>query len=250
MICYKNNRATQETGIDSQTMKDNLSDLTQTRKTRLHPRKIIYRFGMRRKGDKLMARITKPVEVRRQEIIDTARELFLEHGFDKTQMSDILKKMNVATGTIYHYFKSKTEILYAVIDELMNEKIMNKRQLLNEIQGSALDRLKYIFSIFENSELHSKTSSNFLNDPATIQYYMTKMSNSYLTLLVPIIEQGNADGSWNCEYPTETAVFILQGIAGVMAIEHERKDSSEETSKRLMAYKTFAFRVLGVAKSS
>ena len=68
-----------------------------------------------------MARITKPPEERRKEFVDTAREFFIENGYEKTQMIDITKKLNVAAGTIYHYFKSKTELLYAVIDEETDE---------------------------------------------------------------------------------------------------------------------------------
>ncbi|MDR1639691.1 MAG: hypothetical protein LBT59_08360, partial [Clostridiales bacterium] len=35
-----------------------------------------------------MARVSKPVEERKQEIIDTAKALFIENGFDKTQVAE------------------------------------------------------------------------------------------------------------------------------------------------------------------
>ena len=195
-----------------------------------------------------MTRVTKPVEVRRKEIIDTAREMFMENGYDKTQMADISKKMNVAAGTIYHYFESKTELLYAVIDELTEEKAEIKRQLLSGIQGSAFDRLKFIFISFENAEAHGNMSDCFTDDPAIIQYYLTKMNNYFLPILVDLIEQGNVDSSWSCKYPTETAVFILQGMAGVISLEKERKDSPHEKSKRIKTYADFVLRVLDVVK--
>jgi len=189
-------------------------------------------------------RVTKPVEERRQEIINTARLMFTENGFDKTQMADISKKMNVAAGTVYHYFKSKTDLLYAVIDELTDENKKKKQRLLNESEGSALDHLRYILTAFENGELHGESNSSFLSDPATIQYYLAKMASSYLPIFSSLIEKGNADGSWDLEYPTETAVFILQGMAGVMAKEQERKDSPQEKSKRIKTYTKFILRVL------
>ena len=194
-------------------------------------------------------RVTKPPEERRQEIINTARAMFTENGFDETQMADISKKMNVAAGTVYHYFKSKTELLYAVIDELADENTKIKQQLLNEAKGSAYDRLRFIFTAFENGSIGGDSSSSFLSDPATIQYYLTKMGSSYLPIFSSLIEQGNADGSWNCEYPNETAVFILQGMAGVMSKEREHKDSPEKKSKRIRAYTNFVLRVLDVVKS-
>ena len=192
-------------------------------------------------------RITKPVEERRQEIIDTSRVMFMEYGFGRTQMADISKKMNVAAGTIYHYFKSKTELLYAVIDEIVSDTIQQKRQFLNNAQGSSFDRLKSFVTSFENEE-HWKLSHSFSDDPTIIQYYLTKISNSFLPILESLIEQGNADDSWYCEYPAEIAVFILQGMTGVMSKEHERKDSLQEKSKRFKAYANFAFRMLDVEK--
>ena len=190
-----------------------------------------------------MSRVTKPVEVRRQEIIDTARTMFMENGFEKTQMADISKKLNVAAGTVYHYFKSKTDLLYAVIDELMEEKMNEKRQLMKDNQGSAYELLKLTFSSFED-ETKGVLKDSFSDDPAIIQYFLTKMSNSIMPLLVSLIEQGNADGSWNCDYPTEIAVFILQGMVGVMSGEQERIDSPQEKSKRLKALINIIFRVL------
>jgi AcrR family transcriptional regulator len=196
-----------------------------------------------------MARITKPVEERKQEIIDTARAMFIKKGFDKTQMADISKKMDVAAGTVYHYFKSKTELLYAVIDELVYEKTQKRQQILSQTKGSALDRLKIIVKAFEQGKFHEDSNSSFLSDPAIIQYYFSIMGSSYLPFFLSLIEQGNADGSWVCEYPKETAVFIQKGIEGVMSKEQEHRDSSQEKSKRLKAYTNFIFRVLGIEKS-
>lgn len=201
--------------------------------------------GFRVMGVQRMARVTKPVEERRQEIIDTARLMFMENGFENTQMADISKKMNVAAGTLYHYFKSKTELLYAVIDELTDENTRQKHQLMNETKGSAFDRLEFVFTMFENGELQGDLSSSFLSDPAIVQYYFARISSSFLPVLISLIKQGNEDGSWSCEYPSETALFILNGMAGVMSNEQTRKDNPDEKSKRLNAYIHFILRVLG-----
>ena len=54
-----------------------------------------------------MARISKPPEVRRQEILDTAMELFAEKGYEDTSMADIARRMGVVQGLCYRYFDSK-----------------------------------------------------------------------------------------------------------------------------------------------
>ena len=61
-------------------------------------------------------RITKEPEVRKKEIIDVAMALFEENGIMKTSMNDIAKKMDVAKGLLYYYFKSKDELISEVIE--------------------------------------------------------------------------------------------------------------------------------------
>jgi AcrR family transcriptional regulator len=193
-----------------------------------------------------MTRITKPIEERRQEIIDTAKELFIEKGFDKTQVADITAKLNVATGTVYHYFKSKTEILYPVIDELAEKKKQKKQYEINNSVGSAIDDLKQMFTAYDREPEIQSVKSSFINDPALVQYYLTKLSCVSIPFLTSLIVKGKEDGSWNCDYPDETAVFILQGLMGVMSREHTFKDSESENNKRLEAYMNIVFRVLSV----
>ena len=163
-----------------------------------------------------MSRVTKPVEERRQEIIDTAKELFIENGFDKTQMADISKKMNVAQGLVYHYFKSKTEILYAVVDIIAEERAATSGKILSEAKGTARDRLAVLFNAQTIREDYSDLIPIFISDSAVIEYCLRKMTVSALAQLVSLIESGNADGSWHFEYPETVAAFILHGISGLI----------------------------------
>ena len=162
-----------------------------------------------------MGRITKPVEERRQEIIDTAKVLFIENGFDKTQMADITNKMKVAQGLIYHYFKSKTEILYAVVDILAVERTAATDKVLHDTKGTARDRLAVLFNTQTMLDDYSDMIPIFICDSAIVEYCMKKMIVSALPQVVSLVELGNADGSWYFEYPETVASFILNGISGI-----------------------------------
>jgi len=50
------------------------------------------------------------------EIIDAARHLFLQEGYDATSMSRLAKAASIAPNTIYWYFKDKDDVLIAVLD--------------------------------------------------------------------------------------------------------------------------------------
>lgn len=48
---------------------------------------------------------SKPPEIRKKELIDTAAELFAEKGYEAVSIRDILEKVHGAPGMFYYYFK-------------------------------------------------------------------------------------------------------------------------------------------------
>lgn len=60
---------------------------------------------------------------RLQQILETASQLFYEQGYDKTSVSDIADALQLEKPTLYHYIKSKDEILYAILENFLNELI-------------------------------------------------------------------------------------------------------------------------------
>ncbi len=60
--------------------------------------------------------ILKGREIRRNEILDAARDLFLHDGYAATPITDILDRSLISRGTLYYYFKSKEELLDALVE--------------------------------------------------------------------------------------------------------------------------------------
>jgi AcrR family transcriptional regulator len=55
---------------------------------------------------------------RKQQIIDTAKEMFMTQGFQSSHIGQVCDKLNIARGTVYQYFGNKREILYAILDDV------------------------------------------------------------------------------------------------------------------------------------
>lgn len=55
-------------------------------------------------------------EARRNQLLDVARRLFAEQGMARTSIKDIAVSAGVAQGLIYHYFRSKDDLLWAIIE--------------------------------------------------------------------------------------------------------------------------------------
>lgn len=59
-------------------------------------------------------------EKTRADIVDCANRLFYERGYEATSFSDIVNDSGLYRGNIYHYFKSKDDILNAVVEQRLN----------------------------------------------------------------------------------------------------------------------------------
>jgi AcrR family transcriptional regulator len=54
---------------------------------------------------------------KRRQIVQGAREIFLQHGFDAASMNDIARKAGVSKGTLYVYFENKEQLFEAIVHE-------------------------------------------------------------------------------------------------------------------------------------
>lgn len=79
-------------------------------------------------------------EAARQRIIDAADILFYQQGFDKTSFTDIASEVNISKGNFYYHFKTKNEILDAVIQY----RLEKTRTMLDEWEQSYPDIIERI----------------------------------------------------------------------------------------------------------
>lgn len=82
----------------------------------------------------------------RDQIVDAADHLFYRQGYEHTSFSDIADAVRISRGNFYYHFKSKDEILDAVIDV----RLVNTRRMLEqwEIEGKQpADRIRSFIHI-------------------------------------------------------------------------------------------------------
>ena len=53
----------------------------------------------------------------RSAILDAAQRVFLQHGYDAVTIRDVIRQTELASGTFYNYFKTKEDVLRALIEE-------------------------------------------------------------------------------------------------------------------------------------
>ena len=87
---------------------------------------------------------------KRRQIIEGARKVFLERGFDAASMGEIARVAGVSKGTLYVYFKSKEELFEAVVGRQCRaqaEQIFNLDPEDHDVEG-VLTRLGVAFVEF------------------------------------------------------------------------------------------------------
>lgn len=58
---------------------------------------------------------------RRQQIIDAAATCFVRDGFHGTSMQDVIREADLSVGAFYRYFRSKTELIRAIAEQVVSE---------------------------------------------------------------------------------------------------------------------------------
>lgn len=99
--------------------------------------------------------MTKKADVKRLEIIQTARKRFIKHGVSKTTLDEIAKDMRLGKATLYHYFESKHSLYIYTLKYESNEYLDCIRNIFNN------EELQIVNRFFEYYKLKLKVKSDF-----------------------------------------------------------------------------------------
>ena len=196
-------------------------------------------------------RTVKEHDERKTEILDTAKSLFLSKGYDKTTVNDILKAIGIAKGTFYHYFKSKEEVLEAVVMRVIEQDMVIAREIAANSELSALDKIiQYLLAQLPNENAEkSDMIEQFPNVENALmkQRAMEGTLQHICPILAEIIEEGNQNGEFQTPFPLEAIQFL---IAGIQTLLDERMITpDEETMKRrIQSFIDIIFKVIGITE--
>ena len=163
-----------------------------------------------------MPRVLKEYDVRKDEFLDAAQELFYSIGYEQTSVNTILEKVGVAKGTFYHYFKSKEALLDSLI-ERMTSQIIDGFKVV--VENPDLDAITKLNQVFQSSgswkaahmDLILALLRTLYNDKNIL--LRRKMSQRSSNLCAPyfarIIRQGVTEGVFDTAYPDEISTLIF-----------------------------------------
>ncbi|MFJ8526456.1 TetR/AcrR family transcriptional regulator [Bacillus sp. NPDC094106] len=158
-------------------------------------------------------RVVKEYEERRSEILNTAEKLFASKGYMKTTVNDILREIGIAKGTFYHYFKSKEEVMDAIIMRIVNADVAAAKKIASNPNMPVLDKLLQILmaQVPKAGGNKEKMIEQF-HRPNNAEMHQKSLVQAILHLtpvLTEIIEQGINEKIFVTAYPRETIEFLI-----------------------------------------
>ncbi|SFJ75626.1 TetR/AcrR family transcriptional regulator [Celeribacter neptunius] len=177
-----------------------------------------------------------PPKNARDKIMSAASHLFCNHGFAATGIDTILTRAGTAKATLYHHFKSKEELIAAVLEaegETWRGWFFGR---LSEVKGPARNRILAVFDILEdwfadpgfygcpfiNAVAEFDTGNDAVRKAADLhkQHLLTWLKAQAMEMKAPDV--------------TETARSIAVLFDGaIVAAQHARDPSFARTAKAM-----------------
>lgn len=170
-------------------------------------------------------------------ILDTMQQLMNETNAQSISISDIAQKAGIGKGSIYYYFRSKEEILEAVIERSYSDAIAKAEELVQAPGLDALTKMEIIFRTCRESsmELLRQEAGNYfeLQQSALMhQQYIHIMIKNLRPILADIIRQGNEEGRICCKSPEEVAEIAL--IVITIKLDRWLSGDNQEQSRKTL----------------
>jgi AcrR family transcriptional regulator len=167
-------------------------------------------------------------EERRRQLLDIAQRLFLKQGYEETSVSEIVRAAGLSQGAFYYYFKSKMEILIALVDRILGDEL--QKTLDELVEREDMDVIEKIYELnryLTDQALRSREFVGFLHEERNAHLHL-KIEQKMFPLVVPpttrLIEQGVAEGVFSTRFPQEAAVALLGAAQALNKISTEPED--------------------------
>ena len=135
--------------------------------------------------------IRKTREEREDEILSAALKVFLQKGYRKTTMEDIIKQTTLSKGGFYHYFRSTKEILIAIFGKRPQEELrflaeikFSSRDQKDLVEKLALHLTERMLAKFEERELYLMGVCEAFDDLEFLER-LNKMEEEFIRDVVP-----------------------------------------------------------------
>lgn len=158
-------------------------------------------------------------EQRRAEILQVARELFSDKGYEHCSMAEIAARVGVVEGTVYKYFESKRELLLTMLGDWYEGMFGDYAEDLRGVHGTRA-RLQFLIwrhlhTLHDHPDLCRLTFNEFRVEKDYHGSALQKHNRRYTELLVQVLQEGVNAGDIRADLPVSLLRDMIFG-----GIEH------------------------------
>lgn len=184
-------------------------------------------------------------EEARLRIIDAAKSLFAEKGYQQTTISEIAGAVGLSEGSIYEHFKGKEDLLLTIPDMWVKDAIQELELQLFGIEGAVNKLRKYLWwylRYIENEPVTAKVVFLFLKThPNFLHTDVYPNVRTFYASLLKIFEEGRDSGEFDKDLDPYIARSIFLGTIEHMVIrwlikgmDYSLFDNLQKTFKALV----------------
>ena len=157
---------------------------------------------------------------RRDELLELAATMFAERGLKATTVRDIADSAGILSGSLYHHFKSKEQMVEEVLRDFL-DWLFAKYEQIAATEASPLERLKGLFlTSFEAIE-HRHAQVVIYQDEAKRlsslpQFaFVDKRNREQRNMWLDLLNQGIADGSFRPDLDVDLVYRFIRDTTWV-----------------------------------
>jgi len=213
-----------------------------------------------------ITRVVKHPELRKNELLDCAQQLFFSRGYENTTVNDVIDKAGVSKGAFYHYFDAKEELLEALAARFVRDSVAQVADILEDPALGALGRLNAFLARFRRIRIEAmpnmRAAFDSLFQPENIVLFH-RINTATIEMLTPvltrIVAEGVEEGVFDTIDPLGAAEMLLQlgpashdvvARAFQATTKQEKKNAIDALEKRLRLFSIVVNRILGLREGS
>lgn len=153
-------------------------------------------------------------------ILDAAEKLMMESSQNDISVSLIAKEAGIGKGSIYYYFKSKEEIMYAVIERVYRKALHEYFSCIDD-RLPAIDKIKMLFFSTIKKEFNDNQENLFrklhVNNDVILHNYIKHIAIAEMSpVLEKLLLEGIDEGSIHTDTPKESAEMIVAVLTFIL----------------------------------
>ncbi|MTK10129.1 MAG: TetR/AcrR family transcriptional regulator [Hungatella sp.] len=156
-------------------------------------------------------RIIKDADQRKNEILDAAETLFTLKGFDKTSTNEILEAVGIARGTLYYHFKSKEDIMDALIERHTSRLLKAAKEIAEDKGKPVYDRIIQSVRALKMNQSGNEVLEHIHRPQNALMHQKVQKTiiNGLTPILAGIIREGIEDNLFHTPYPYECVEMLV-----------------------------------------